>query len=325
MKISVIVPIHNSELTLDKCLDSIINQTLSDIEILLINNASNDKSEEICLKYVGKDKRIKYVNLETPGVSNARNVGKNMANGEYIAFVDSDDYIALNMYELLYNKAISDDADVVMCGFNKEINGTIIPSNENNLIEFAENKQYDRFWYGKIVMGSCWRAIYKKELAQAVDFDTQIRYTEDLIFSVEIIDRAINITAIEDRLYYYVIEKQVYRKYRNESIWNDIIKANEREIIVLEKHRLNDLIAYSRFSSYVSIYDMAFAKDKYDAKLVKKYKKNETVNLLNKRKNYKAYCKNCNGKKDRIKAFLYRYRLYRLAYVLISFNRKRQK
>lgn len=325
MKVSVIVPIHNSELTLIKCLDSIINQTLNDIEILLINNASTDKSEEICLNYARNDKRIKYARLDTPGVSNARNVGKNMANGEYIAFVDSDDYIALNMYELLYNKATSDDADVVMCGFNKEINGAIIPSNERNLIEFAENKQYDRFWYGEIVMGSSCRAIYKKELAQSIDFDTQIRYTEDLIFSVEILDKANKITAVEDRLYYYVIEKQVYRKYRNESIWNDIIKANEREVIVLEKHGLKDLIAYSRFSSYIAIYDMVFAKDEYDAKLVKKYKKNKTINSLNKRNNYKAYCKNCGGKKDRIKAFLYRYRLYRLAYGLISLNRKRQK
>lgn len=325
MKVSIIVPIHNSEFTLERCLDSIVNQTLNDIEILLINNASTDKSEEICLKYERKDKRIKYINLETSGVSNARNVGKNMANGEYIAFVDSDDYIALNMYELLYNKAISDDADVVMCGFNKEINGNIIQSGEKNLIEFAENKQYDRFWCGDIIMGAIWRAIYKKELAQSVDFDTQIRYTEDLIFSVEILDKASKVTAIEDRLYNYVIEKQVYRKYRNESIWNDIIKANEREIKVLEKHGLYDLIAYSRFSSYIAIYDMAFAKDEYDAKLVKKYKKNENINLLNTRENYKAYGKNCAGKKDRIKAFLYRHRLYRLAYLLISFNRKRQK
>lgn len=325
MKVSIIVPIHNSELSLQRCLESIINQTLNDIEILLINNASTDKSEEICLNYASKDKRIKYVNLDIAGVSNARNVGKNMAKGEYIAFVDSDDYIAPNMYELLYNKAMIECADVVMCGFNKEINGNIIPSGEKNLIGFAENKQYERFWYGDIVMGSSCRAIYDRELAQSIDFDIQIRYTEDLIFSVEILDKANKITAIEDSLYYYVIEKQVYRKYRNESIWNDIIKANEREIKVLEKHGLYDLICYSRFSSYISIYDMAFAKDEYDAKLVKEYKKNESINLLNSRKNYKAYCKNCASKKDRIKAFLYRHRLYRIAYLLISFKRKRHK
>lgn len=325
MKVSVVVPIHNSELTLERCLDSIISQTLIDIEVLLINNVSTDSSEEICLKYAKGDNRIKYVNLDIAGVSNARNVGKNMAKGEYITFVDSDDYIAPNMYELLYNKAMIECSEVVMCGFNKEINGTIKPSGEINLVEFAENKQYDRFWHGNIVMGACWRAIYKKELAQSIDFDTQITYTEDLIFSVEILDQAIKVTAIEDRLYNYVIATQVYRKYRNESIWNDIIKANEREIMVLEKHGFIDLIKFSRFSSYISIYDMAFAKDDYDAKLVKKYKKNKTITALNKRKNYKAYCKNCAGKKERIKAFLYRYRLYRLAYLLISFNRKRQK
>lgn len=324
MKVSVIVPIHNSESSLKKCLDSIVNQTLKDIEIILINNASTDNSEEICLRYTTDDNRIKYINLDTPGVSNARNVGKNMATGEYIAFVDSDDYVASNMYELLYDKAISDDTDVVMCGFNKVINGIIKPSGESNLIEFAENKQYYRFWYGNIVMGSTCRAIYKRELAQSIDFDTQIRYTEDLIFSVEILDKAKRITAIEDRLYNYVIETHVYKKYRNESIWNDIIKANERETIVLEKNGLTDLIAYSRFSSYVSIYDMVFASDEYDSKLVKIYKRNKLIIDLNTKLNYRAYCKNCDGKKARIKAFLYRYRLYRLAYLMICFNRKRR-
>lgn len=324
MKVSVIVPIHNSESSLKKCLDSIVNQTLNDIEILLINNASTDNSEEICLRYAIADNRIKYISLDTPGVSNARNVGKNMATGDFVAFVDSDDYIASNMYELLYDKAKSDDADIVMCGFNKVINGIINPSGEKNLIEFAENKQYFRFWRGNIIMGSSCRAIYKKELAQSIDFDTQIRYTEDLIFSVEILDKAKRITAIEDRLYNYVIETHVYKKYRNESIWNDIIKANEREIIVLEKHGLTDLIAYSRFSSYVSIYDMVFASDEYDSKLVKIYKQNNLIDDLNTKLNYRAYCKNCDGKKARIKAFLYRHKLYRLAYLMICFNRKRR-
>lgn len=322
MKVSVIVPVHNSELTLERCLDSIVCQTLADIEIILINNASTDKSEEICLKYAANDDRINYVKIDISGVSNARNIGKNMANGEYVAFVDSDDYIATNMYELLYNKALSDSADVVMCGFNKEINGTIISSGESNLIEFARKKQYDRFWRGDIVMGSIWRAIYQKNLVQSVDFDTQIRYTEDLIFSVEIFDKANKISAIEDKLYYYVIETHVYKKYRNESIWNDIIKANEREIIVLEKYGFTDLIAFSRFSSYISIYDMALANDKYDSQLVKKFNKIKSIDKLNKRIYYKTYCKSCDGKKARLKAFLYRYKLFRLAYLLIVFNRK---
>lgn len=325
MKISVIVPVHNSELTLEKCLDSIVCQTLADIEIILINNASTDKSEEICLKYTANDDRINYVKIDESGVSNARNIGKNMANGEYIAFVDSDDYIASNMYELLYNKALSDSADIVMCGFNKEINGVVKPSGETNLIDFARNKQYDRFWCGNIVMGSIWRAIYKKDLAQSVDFDIQIRYTEDLIFSVEILDKATKVMAIEDSLYYYVIETHVYKKYRNETIWGDIIKANEREIKVLEKRGLTELIKYSRFSSYISIYDMAFANDEYDYQLVKKFNKNKSINELNKRINYKAYCKKCDGKKARLKALLYRFKLYRLAYLLIVFNRKLQQ
>lgn len=89
--VSIIVPIYNAELYLDDCLKSLVNQTMSDIEIVLINDGSLDKSEDICKKYMNEDKRIVYKRIENNGVSNARNIGMDISNADWITFVDSDD------------------------------------------------------------------------------------------------------------------------------------------------------------------------------------------------------------------------------------------
>ena len=115
-KVSVIVPIYNSEKFLQKCLDSLQRQTLKDIEIILINDGSTDNSEEIINNYLKADSRFKYFKQENKGQAVARNRGLEIACGEYISFVDSDDYIDLNMLEKLY-KAADDKYDIVVCDF----------------------------------------------------------------------------------------------------------------------------------------------------------------------------------------------------------------
>ena len=113
-KISVIVPIYNVEEYLEKCLDSLVNQTLKDIEIILINDGSPDNSEAIVKKYLKKYKeKIIYHKKENEGQGIARNYGIKLAKGEFISFVDSDDYIDLTMLEKLYNKAIKENSDIV--------------------------------------------------------------------------------------------------------------------------------------------------------------------------------------------------------------------
>ena len=112
-KVSIIVPVYNIEKYLAKCLDSLINQTLEDIEIICVNDGSTDNSAEILNEYAQKDCRIKIINQDNAGLSAARNTGINAANGEYIGYVDSDDWIDLNFYEKLYNAAKDTDADIV--------------------------------------------------------------------------------------------------------------------------------------------------------------------------------------------------------------------
>ena len=113
-KVSVIIPVYNTEKYLRRCFDSVVNQTLSDIEIICINDCSTDNSLEILQEYASKDKRIKLIDFKVnKGAAIARNIGIDAATGEYIGFVDSDDFVDLDFYEKLYKKAAETGADAV--------------------------------------------------------------------------------------------------------------------------------------------------------------------------------------------------------------------
>lgn len=122
-KVSIIIPVYNVERYLDKCVKSVLEQTLSDIEIIIVDDGSTDKSGEICDKYL-EDKRVKVIHKRNGGLSDARNVGIDASTADYIGFIDSDDYIEEDMYELLYNNIRKYDADVSFCGiYNVYANG----------------------------------------------------------------------------------------------------------------------------------------------------------------------------------------------------------
>lgn len=115
IKVSIIVPVYNVEKYIHKCLDSLVNQTLKELEFIFVNDGSPDNSPKIIKEYQKKDKRIKLLNKENGGQASARNLGLEHAKGEYIAFLDSDDYVKENMYETLYNRAKKDNLDIVIC------------------------------------------------------------------------------------------------------------------------------------------------------------------------------------------------------------------
>ena len=116
-KVSVIIPVYNVEDYLEKCLDSVINQTLKDIEIIVVNDGSPDNSQKIIDKYRKKDKRIISVMKENGGQASARNLGIKKSHGEFLCFVDSDDWIELDMLEVLYNNAKENHSDIVTCDY----------------------------------------------------------------------------------------------------------------------------------------------------------------------------------------------------------------
>ena len=115
--ISVIVPVYNAEKYLKKCLDSLVNQSYKDLEIILVNDGSQDGSEKICKDYEEKDSRIILINKNNGGPSSARNLGIEKANGEYLSFIDSDDYLALDFYEKLEKSITKNNADIAFCKY----------------------------------------------------------------------------------------------------------------------------------------------------------------------------------------------------------------
>ena len=158
IKVSVIIPVYNVEQYLEKCLDSVCGQTLKDIETICVNDCSADNSLAVLKDYAKNDNRVKLIDFkENKGVSAARNEGIRNAQGEYIGFVDSDDWIDLNFYEKLYNKAIETDADIVKGNLiNYYKNKPNTTAALNKLIEKEKNKLYFYCNFSS--------AIYKKEL-----------------------------------------------------------------------------------------------------------------------------------------------------------------
>ena len=189
-KVSVIIPIYNVEKYLRECLDSVVNQTLKDIEIICINDGSTDNSGLILEEYGNNDKRIKVIHKENEGAAIARNVGLKIAEGEYLSILDSDDYFELNMLEDMYKEAVENDLDIIICRAKDLDNITKeIKENKNSIKkEYLPNK--DIFNYKDIPnyifnfsVGWSWDKLYKRDFIQKNKLEFQnLRSTNDAYF-----------------------------------------------------------------------------------------------------------------------------------------------
>lgn len=219
-KVSVIVPIFNGEKYLKKCLDSIVNQTLKDIEIILIDDGSTDNSLEIIKEYSSLYNNIKYFYKENEGQAIARNLGIEKANGEFIAFVDSDDYIETNMFEVLYNNAISNKSDIVVCDYIEEYGNKNVE--KKSLYIRADDLQKS---YIVSVAGPCSKIIktdiFKKNNLKFLENNIY----EDLAIIPALAIYTQKITYCEEFFYHYVIREnstmqQISYNKKLESIFN---------------------------------------------------------------------------------------------------------
>ena len=185
IKVSVIVPVYKTEKYLKECIDSIRNQTLRDIEIICIDDGSPDKCGEMLESFAKEDKRIKVFHQKNAGASAARNKGIELATGEYLKFVDSDDTIAEKTCEISYNKAKGQDADVLIHDMGKN--------------KILKKPVFD------ILTLSCWRCLYRREFVnrENVRFKTDLKYAEDQTFNLMCFPKANKIVLIKDELYNY--------------------------------------------------------------------------------------------------------------------------
>ena len=224
-KVSVIIPVYNTEKYLKKCLNSIINQTLKDIEIIIVNDGSTDNSLNICNEFVKKDERIKLINKENEGLSAARNTGLKLATGEYIGFVDSDDWLSLDFYEKLYENASQNDADIAYGDIVRKSNK--IHKLRRNLTEIAVfTDNLDKIYNIKnLSLGCVWDKIYRKSLLDNnnLEFEKGVYY-EDGRFLVQAIYYANKIVSVPNIYYYYFINpKSIVKSQRTQKKIDDKI------------------------------------------------------------------------------------------------------
>ena len=208
--ISIIVPIYNVEKYLEKCLRSIINQTYKNIEIILVDDGSPDKCGIICDEYSHKDHRINVIHKRNGGLSDARNAGIEVSKGDYILFVDSDDYINLRMVELLYESIKKHSADIAVCRYKSILDNEVVDisevddSSESFIIEESEylnNKEYysDR----RVEFIVAWNKLYARKLFKEIRYPKG-KIHEDEFTTYKLLYYAEKIVYVPQELYYYV-------------------------------------------------------------------------------------------------------------------------
>ncbi len=230
--ISIIVPIYNVEKYLNRCIDSLINQTKKEIEIILINDGSTDTSEKIIKSY--KDDRIKYFKNKNQGIGKTRNFGIDKAKGKYILFVDSDDYIDIKTCELLFEKAENENLDLLVYDFYREFDNKELKEEKINEFKTSSLKENPKLLLD--INLSPWNKLYKSEIIKknSIKFIENLKY-EDAPFVANMIKNSKRIGKLNKSLYYYVIHNNSETTVRDERVF-DIIK-----IIDIIRNSLKDV------------------------------------------------------------------------------------
>lgn len=286
-KFSIIVPVYNVEKYLPKCLDSLVNQTYKNIEIICINDGSTDNSLAILNEYAQKDIRIKIINQENQGVSVARNNGIDNATGDYILFVDADDYIDINTCNIISKHIETVNADVISFQFDVITTNKIIHSypnlyNDVNNIRFNKinNDEKDIF---EILVNIPWKCIwdkaYKKNflITNKIKFNKNLTHAEDSLFMMDVFLCKPLTILIQDKLYFYKMDNP-----------NSAIHISNNEYVNKSKKYLDTIMEYSTYNIYTNSIKAFFMNDALNI-LVSKLCKSK---LDNKFIEYKSYIKN---------------------------------
>lgn len=308
--ISVIIPVYKVEQYLSNCLESLINQTYSNLEIIVVDDGSPDACPQICDDYMKKDSRIKVIHKENGGLSDARNAGIKIATGKYIGFVDSDDYIHPKFYEILYKNIMEYDADISVCNF---VNTTQLNwyggKQSKEMVEFNNIEALEALYSDNVQMQKAmvvaWNKLYKRELFKKIHYPLG-KTNEDEFVIHHILYQSKKIIYIDSELYYYLQrtdsimsrgtkEYDVKRFYQQEAYKNRIEFFYNKN---LEKLCYNAICVY--LDRIFVDYGMAYRKKasvEIKKKLIKNYKsvyKDSRFNVnfsLKQKFKYRIFCK----------------------------------
>ena len=298
IKVSVIVPVYNTELYLERCLNSILNQTFKDIELIIVNDNSNDNSHKIIETFINENNNIKYIdNKENKGVSNCRNEAIKISSGEYILFIDSDDYLDENMIETMYNEASNNDLDIAMCGYFVDYEDG---NTQNRIINLDENRIYSGYeilseilHHKNGVTGHSWNKLIKASILKEnnIQYPEHMKIYEDIAFLSRLFPYCKRIKNIKKIFYHYI-----QRNNSSIKIIDDSIILDTEEIVKIVKENITNLNLMSKFrDEYCAFVMRMFSVESYklysfsnNSDIQKKYiKRLINSDILNKRENHK--------------------------------------
>ncbi len=215
--ISIIIPVYKVEKYLEKCIESVLKQTYTNLQVILVDDGSPDNCGKICDEYAKKDSRIEVIHKVNGGLSDARNVGIAKAKGKYIGFVDSDDYIKEDMYEILINLIKEYDADVSICNLYDVIEGKeYIRNKENGIKEYNRIDILKEVLLDKNIQSYAWNKLYKKELFNEIKYPIGKKY-EDIGTTFYIFEKCNKVVVTSKPEYYYL--------KRADSLVNNVIES----------------------------------------------------------------------------------------------------
>lgn len=269
--VSIIVPIYNVEKYVERCIDSIINQTLKEIEIILVDDGSTDNSGKICDEYARRDERIKVIHKKNGGQCSARNVGLDIAKGEYIGFVDSDDFIKLYMYEILYLQINKYNADIIKCNFVDVIDGQIKQYEESNLTTIYDTEKAfynfinEPYRFNKHFKAIMWDGLYKTKLFEEIRFPEGFIYEEGYVLP-KLFLKSNKLVHLDKNLYYYVKNKKgTMAQGLNENGLKSIDDWKEIHYLLYDKYpMLNKYTAYRWIDKYLNLYKSLYYRKDID-------------------------------------------------------------
>ena len=292
VKLSIIIPCYNVEKFVEKCITSLVDQTLDNIEIIAVNDGSKDDTLKILKKLSKKHSNIIVIDKKNGGVSAARNDALKIAKGEYIGFLDSDDWVEPEMFEKMYNKAIKENLDIVACNTN-----AVYP-NENKLISsnVKETSTPEDLMLNAYAV--IWNKIYKKSIIDGIQFKEGMTFCEDVLFLYMVYSRVKKVGAINEALHYY-LQREGSLTYTYDKKLYQLVDSLDSVVEYYKKERklkkYHDEIEYSyvRYLYATFVKRLAKTKDKEEFKkgvdyVIKKvkstfpeYKKNKYMKQIN--------------------------------------------
>ena len=286
-KISVIVPVYNVEQYLERCVDSIINQTYTNLEIILVNDGSTDNSGKLCDELAKKDERIRVIHKENGGLSDARNRGIDEAESDLVGFIDSDDYIDSDMYEVLLKNLNNTDADLSMCALYDVYNNTPEAQVANKETwELSSEQAIKMVMEAKILSVTAVNKLYRKSLFSDLKFEVG-KIAEDSCIMVKLLDKCKKIVATNEKKYYYVHRENSITTQKFSTKFLNVIEAYEQNSnIILEKYPKLKGVAQTRMNwAYFYVLDRLLLDDNYNDKELENklisYLKNHRKDILN--------------------------------------------